>query len=145
MRQRKKAARPRKPKVAGKVRKPKAPRVPKTRAGGTMTESAFFSFLRSALRQKSRRWAPIYMCLQDARRPSKSPNKRLRWEYQCALCEEWKAQKDVSVDHVIACGSLRSFDDLPGFASRLFVEKEGLRVLCNPCHQGVTNKEREQK
>lgn len=112
--------------------------VPKTRGGGTYTESAFFNFLRSALRQKSRRWAPIYKCLQEARRPSKSKNKRLKWEFQCAKCKKWKPQKEVSVDHVVPAGSLRSFADLASFAERLFCEIDNLQVLCKPCHDKKT-------
>ncbi len=139
----KKAVKEKKKRVKGTPKAPRKPKAPKTRCGGTMTEAAFFSFLRSALRQKSRRWAPIYQCLQAARRPSRNQNKRLKWEFQCSKCNGWFPQKEVSVDHIDPCGSLRSFEDLPAFARRLFVEKEGLRVLCNPCHQIITKTERE--
>ena len=61
----------------------KTSRVPKTRNAGTMTESAFWSFIRSALRQKSRWWKPITECKMKARRPYKGPNKRQKFEYQC--------------------------------------------------------------
>jgi len=124
------------------VKKPRAPKAPKTRCSGTMTEAQFFSFIRSALRSKSRRWAPVYECLKDARRPSKSDNKRQKWEYQCNECRGWFSAKEVSVDHVRPAGALRNFDDLPGFVARLFCEKEGLQVLCNECHTVKTNKER---
>lgn len=110
--------------------------------GGRYTQSQFFSFIRSALRQKSRRWAPIYECLQDARRPSKSKNARLKWEYKCAKCKRWKPQKEVSVDHIVPAGSLNSFEDLPGFVQRLFCERDGLQVLCKTCHDKKTNKEK---
>lgn len=50
-------------------------RVPtlKTRNAGTLTESAFWSFIRSALRQKSRFWKPITQCKMKSRRAYKGP------------------------------------------------------------------------
>ena len=111
----------------------------------TYTKAGFFSFLRSALRQKSRRWAPIYKCLSEARRPSKSANKKLKWEYKCSKCKKWWPQKQVSVDHIIPAGSLNDWADLVGFAQRLFCEKEGLQILCSGCHDKKTNRERKTK
>ena len=110
-----------------------------------MTEAAFFSFLRSALRQKSRRWAPIYQCLNAAKRPSKNPNKRLKWEAQCNECQGWFPLAKITIDHIEPAGSLRCFEDLAGFAKRLFCEREGLQALCLDCHQIKTNEERNER
>ncbi len=117
-------------------------KVDKPFASGTMTKAAFFSFIRSGLRQKSRRWKPIYDCLNEAKRPSKSKNKRLKWEYQCAQCKKWKARTDVTVDHITPCGSLNSLEDLPMFVKTLFCETDNLQCLCDACHNKKTNKER---
>lgn len=107
----------------------------KTRAGGEMTEARFFAFIRSGLRQMSRRWPPLVRHAMIAvRRKNESDNKRLKWEFQCATCKGWQPAKQVEVDHIVPCGSLKSFDDLRGFTERLFCEAEGLRVLCNVCH-----------
>ena len=109
--------------------------VPRTRAGGEWTEAEFWSFLRSGLREKSRRWPPLVRQVFDAvRRKNQSQNRRLKWEYQCRRCEEWFPRNQVEADHILACGSLRSFSDLEGFAERLFVEVDGLQVLCGDCH-----------
>lgn len=111
-------------------------RVPKTRNQGTMSEAAFFGFIRAALRNKSRFWKPISACKQNSRR---SVNKgRQKWEYQCAKCREWFADKEVQVDHIVECGTLRSFDDIGPFCERLFCEIEGFQVLCKPCHSAKT-------
>lgn len=131
-----------KKRTPGKPKAPRKPKAPKTRCSGTMTEAAFWSFIRSSLRQKSRRWKPIYDCLNAARRPSKSDNKRLKWEYQCAKCKGWFSAKEVSVDHIIPAGSLKSGDDLKSFVAKLFCEQENLQVLCLPEHQEKTNRER---
>lgn len=80
-----------------------------------------------------------------ARRDNQSDNKRLKYEYQCSICKEWYPDKNIEVDHLIPAGSLRSGDDLKGFVERLFCEKEGLRVLCKPCHRIVTNENADAK
>jgi 5-methylcytosine-specific restriction endonuclease McrA len=122
--------------------KPKKTRVPKTRGSNTLTESAFWGMIRSALRQKSRWWKPVQEVKQAARRPNESENKRLKFEYQCAICSGWFPDKQIEVDHIIAAGSLTCGEDLHGFVERLFCEKDGLRVLCEGCHREVTNNQR---
>lgn len=117
--------------------------LPKPRCSGTMTESAFFSFIRSGLRQKSTRWKPAFDAKKEAQRPYKGEDKRTKFVYVCAICENEFKDKDVALDHITPCGSLKSFADLAGFCERLFCEKEGYRVLCANCHRIITNKERE--
>ena len=92
----------------------KKSRVAKTRNSGTMTESAFWSFIRSALRNKSRWWKPITECKQKARRPYTGPNKRLKYEYQCNECKGWFPDKQINVDHIIPAGTLTCSADLAG-------------------------------
>lgn len=109
---------------------------------GTMSVSAFWSMIRSALRQKSRWWRPIIQAKHKARRKYVGPNKRQKYEYKCAQCKKWHMEKNIEVDHLMPCGSLRSGDDLKGFVERLFCEVENLIVLCRPCHKKKTEKER---
>lgn len=119
--------------------------VKKTRNAGTMTESGFWSMIRSALRQKSRWWKPIALCKQKSRRPYKGPNKRQKFEYQCNECKQWFPDKKINVDHIIPAGSLNCASDLPGFVERLFVEINGLQVLCSGCHDKKTKDEKSKK
>jgi len=122
-------------------RKPKTSRVPRTRAGGEWTEAAFWSFLRSGLRQMSRRWPPLVRHVWLAsRRPSQSANKRLKWEFQCASCGQWFKRDDMQADHIIPCGSLKSWADMAGFAERLFCEADKLRIYCERCHKAEHGK-----
>lgn len=114
----------------------------KPRCDGTMTEPAFWSFIRSALRNKSRWWKPITTCKQKSKRAYKGPNRRQKFEYQCNECKEWFAEKNIQVDHKIPAGSLNCAQDLPGFVERLFVEVDGLQVLCFQCHNIKTQKEK---
>ena len=120
----------------------KTSRVPKTRNSGTMTESAFWSFIRSALRQKSRWWKPITECKMKARRPYKGPNKRQKFEYLCNSCKAWFPEKQINVDHIVGAGSLNCGQDLPGFVDRLFCEQDNLQVLCTTCHDHKTKLEK---
>lgn len=123
-----------------KTRKKKV--VTKPRCAGTMTESAFWSFIRSALRQKSRWWKPISLAKAKAKRTYKGPLKRQKFEYQCNECKLWFPDKHVNVDHIIPAGSLNCAEDLPGFVERLFCEVEHLQVLCSECHNIKTKNEK---
>ena len=122
------------------ARKPKTNRVPRTRAGGTWTEAAYWGFLRSALRQASMRWPPLRNALKTSRRKYEGTRPLQKWEYHCAICGQWLIGKEVEVDHITPCGSLKSLDDLPGFVGRLFCEEDGLRVTCRACNQARNQK-----
>ncbi len=119
--------------------------VDKPRNAGTMTESAFWSFIRSGLRQKSRFWKPITQCKLKARRPYKGPNKRQKFEYLCNVCDNWFPEKKINIDHIRPAGSLRCAQDLPGFVERLFCEVDNLQVLCEKCHDAKTKSEKNGK
>lgn len=120
-------------------------KVIKTRNNATMTESQFWGFIRSALRMKSRWWKPISLCKANGKRAYKGANKRQKFEYQCAECKGWFPDKQIAVDHIIPCGALSCADDLPGFVERLFIEVDGLQILCDTCHNKKTNLERTTK
>jgi 5-methylcytosine-specific restriction endonuclease McrA len=109
-------------------------RVGKTRGGERYTEAGYFGFIRSGLRQKSMKWPPKYDVMNKAKRPYNGPDKRRKFEYLCAGCEQWCAGKDVAVDHIVECGSLKTFEDLPRFVATLFCEEDNLQVLCKDCH-----------
>jgi 5-methylcytosine-specific restriction endonuclease McrA len=110
-----------------------------------MSEAAFWSFIRSALRQKSRWWKPISVCKLNARRDYKGPGKRQKYEYQCKKCKKWCPEKEINVDHIIPAGSLNTAQDLPQFVERLFCEQDNLQVLCTDCHNKKTLKEKQLK
>jgi 5-methylcytosine-specific restriction endonuclease McrA len=125
-----------------KAAKPRKGAAPKTRNANTMTESAFWGFIRSALRQKSRWWKPITQVKLKAKRSYKGPLKRQKFEYQCAECLNWFPDKEINVDHIIPAGTLRCANDLPGFVERLFCEVDNLQVLCSACHNKKTQNEK---
>ena len=107
-----------------------------------MTEAAFYGRLRSMLRKSSQWWVPIKQTLINARRPNQSDNKRLKWEFKCAQCQQWFRADEVQVDHTIPCGPLTSLEHLPRFVANLFDENlSHYQVLCKADHQEKTNAE----
>jgi len=117
-------------------------RVPKTRGAGTLTESAFWTMIRSALRNKSRFWAPIKVCKENSRRKYRGLNRMQKWEYRCNACGNWFPEKQINVDHIVPAGKLNNKQDLPDFVETLFCEVDNLQVLCSNCHDSKTKKEK---
>jgi len=113
------------------------------RAGGTWSEAKYWSFIRGALRRAGMSYPSKHIAKMNSRR-HKPPRKKgdHRFEYQCVHCTKWFPDKEVDVDHIIGAGSLKSYEDLPGFVERLFCEPESLQILCKPCHKVKTNEER---
>lgn len=129
-------------KVEKKKRITKKAKVPRTRNLGTLTESEFFSKIRSALRRSFRFWKPMKKALDSVSRPSQSLNKRLKIEYQCAMCKKWFPRKDVEIDHINPCGSLRSYEDVVPFIERLTQEDpKAYQVLCKIDHKIKTKQD----
>jgi 5-methylcytosine-specific restriction endonuclease McrA len=119
--------------------KPKTVRVPRTHAGGQWTKARYFSFIRGLLRGGFTRYPVKHQVKKQASRKMKGGR---RFEYHCSLCKKWFPNSQVEVDHIIPAGSLRSYEDLAGFVSRLYCEPENLQVVCKTCHQKKTNEER---
>ena len=114
----------------------------KTRNSKTMTDTQFFQWIRQVLRKASIYWKPISQVRKDAQVPYKGANKRRKYSYVCSSCKKEYPATEINVHHKIECGSLKSFEDLPGFVERLFCEKEFLCVLCKNCHDEEHKKEK---
>jgi hypothetical protein len=113
---------------------------------GTMTRAGFFSWLRSFLRKKSLAWKPIKTARDASRVPYVGPNKLRKWSYRCSGCSGLFSSKEIEVDHIAEAGSLKSFEDIPGFIQRLFCDSSGLKVLCKEhCHHKKTHGVKEQE
>ena len=90
-------------------------KVVKSRAGGTWTESRYWTFIRSALRQAWSKYPVRYQVVNDARRPFSGEDKRTKWEYKCKECNNYYKAKEVQVDHKVSAGSVKCYEDLPAF------------------------------
>lgn len=102
------------------------------------TEKKLLTWLRSAMRSASRRFPPLYEALAAAKEPYYGDNARQKFCYRCADCQLTFSGKEVSIDHIIDCGSLQSWADVQGFMQRLFCTSSGLQVLCSQCHDVKT-------
>lgn len=115
----------------------------KTRCSGTMSEPVYLAFIRSCLRSKWLRWKPRSDCFIAARRACKNKG-RQKFEYQCAICTNWFAQKECEIDHYPkSAGSILSIQDVGEFCNNLFCEVDNLRVVCKPCHSIYTLSEKQ--
>jgi len=118
----------------------------KPRNGGTMTNSQYFSKIRSILRNGFRYYRPMQDALNLVSRPSQSLNKKLKKEYQCFHCKKWFKRDDVEIDHIEECGKLNCYDDIVPFIQRLTREEvSAYQVLCKSCHSIKTEKYKQLK
>lgn len=114
---------------------------------GQWTEARMNSFIKSALRSASQRWPPRYTVLSEAKLGKKINSKtgRLADHYLCAACKEAFPAKEVQVNHITPVVLVSGFDSWDGVIKRMFCEKDGLEVLCIPCHKLTTREENEQR
>lgn len=112
-----------------------------------MTTAKFWGTIRSDLRK---RWMyfPERKKALIAARVGKLVNERTGRKcihVKCTECEGLFLEKECDVDHKIDVGSLKCFEDMPGFMDRLFCKSEDLKILCKACHQEKTNAKRRRK
>ena len=99
-----------------------------------VNDSYRMQWVRAGLRKMWLKWPPRYEVIAEAK--VKAPaGGRAKNHYLCAICEVSFPIKDVEVDHYpVACGSLKTIDDIRNFADNLFCSKDNLRVVCKRCH-----------
>lgn len=114
---------------------------------GLWTQSRFQSFIKSALRSASVKWPPRYTVLNEAftgTKTNKATGRKAK-HFRCNRCKGEFVQKDVQVNHIIPVVPLSGFTTWDEVVDRLFCEKEGLEVLCKPCHKEVTKEENDSR
>jgi len=109
-----------------------------------MTEAQFISFIKSALRSKSRFWKPLSDTLKSANVS--------RGHYLCNGCKQvvtksinidGKRINNTYVDHIVpVVDPITGFIDWNLFIENLFCESENLQLLCKSCHDLKTKEER---
>jgi 5-methylcytosine-specific restriction endonuclease McrA len=94
----------------------------------------------------SRRWPPKFESLADACVGTKinKASGRMAKHYECASCNKHFPAKEVAVDHIETVVPLTGFTDWDDVIKRMFVEKDGLQVLCKTCHDIKTKEEKQQ-
>jgi len=115
----------------------------KTRNSGEWTESRYHSFVKGGLRSASQRWPPKYKVLNDAcvgTRLNPGSGRQAKF-YKCNKCKNDYVAKEVEVNHIVPVVPVTGFDSWDGVVERLFCEKEGLEVVCKPCHKLISKSE----
>lgn len=121
--------------------------VSRPRNSQTWTEARFHSFITGALRGTLRRWGPIH-------KVKKKASIKRGW-YRCAgyKCKAHKVEASVKVgvkrvnnihvDHISpVVEPVAGFVSWDEYVKRMFVEEEGLQILCKSCHDLKTKDER---
>lgn len=92
------------------------------------------AFLFSGLRRLSYRTPMRAECMRKHR--------VARGKYKCNMCQNIVSRKQIAVDHVLpVIDPNTGFQDWDTYIARLFVEKEGLQVLCKTCHSTKSKEE----
>lgn len=111
--------------------------------GGQWTTARFNAFIKGALRAAARRWPPKHEV-------KKAAWVRRGW-YRCAGYEvpahevplTVDRENNVFVDHIEpVVDPVQGFKGWDLVIERMFVEKEGLQILCKECHLKKTMNER---
>lgn len=113
-----------------------------------MSEAAYWGWIRSSLRRMSMRWKPLYGVLNDCKRAVTQEDKakhgnRIKFVYQCSACSGCFPRKEIEVDHIHPCGSLKCEADIGPFVTRMLCERPGLRVVCKQCHLSITKESKQ--
>jgi 5-methylcytosine-specific restriction endonuclease McrA len=100
----------------------------------------------SMLRRLSWQWEPRSQALRNA----KCGQQGRAFIYKCAICGGSFKKDDVAIDHIDPVVPLNGFEngkswDYHEYILRLFCEIEGFRVLCDPCHDKVTENQKEER
>ena len=121
--------------------------VDKTRNSKTWTEACFRSFITSILRGATYKWGPInkvrkranirwgwYKCCGYKRQPHEVP---------ATVTKGKKKFKNALVDHIHpVVDPVSGFSSWDDYIKRMFVEEDGLQLLCKACHDLKTSDEK---
>lgn len=108
---------------------------------GQWTQARFNSFIKGALRSATKRWGPINAARKAAwleRGVYKCVGYKKRWHKV-----RWK--DGIFVDHIEPVIGPDGFETWDLVIERMFVETDGLQVLCLDCHKRKTADERKKK
>jgi 5-methylcytosine-specific restriction endonuclease McrA len=126
--------------------KKKKPRklAPRPFGEGTLTKAGRHTKIVSALRSGSKWWKPKTVCLKEASAGVRLNKKtgRMGEHKWCASCKDCFPTKDVQVDHIKPVVGEEGFKSWDEYIDILWCEKDNMQVLCKPCHQVKTNKEK---
>lgn len=121
------------------------PRPSKPYNNGTWTQARFNAFIKGALRAASNRWGPKFSVLKKARVERGvyvcNGYNRRRHNVPVSIVIGKRRFRNVAVDHINPVGKCTDWNTV---IKRMFVEEDGLQVLCKECHDKKTQDEKRQ-
>lgn len=130
----------------------KKKKVKKKKRAKKKTEAAFEGKIRSAMRVAFTRHAPVYEEAKKRQRVETpkynkdgSLSKRPDVSYRCESCDLLYKDNEVDVDHiepVVEIGKKGSDYTFDEYYKRMNCDISNLQVLCGPCHDKKTLRER---
>ena len=114
------------------------------------TEAKWWAWVRGGIRRGLWEKNPVKLnYIKDNRfkaplgRKTKKNPEGMVWACECEICGKTKRQSLCQVDHKIEAGSLKSFEDLEGFITRLVaITDDDVQIACKSCHSIKTYAER---
>lgn len=92
-----------------------------------MIDYVMKKFLIAILRRASYKWPPRNEALKTARIE--------RGLYKCNACSNSFGRKEIKIDHIEpVVDPLKGFQTWDEYINRMFCQKEGFQILCEPCH-----------
>ena len=110
------------------------------------TDAKFKGWIISLLRRGTMRYPPRNECLNKAKTDKKinPASGRLAQHFKCKKCKKDFPAKQVVVDHIKpAVDPKKGFVDWDTYIERMFCALKNFQVLCKPCHDTKSAKERE--
>lgn len=93
-------------------------------------------FIINLLRRGTFLWKPRGDKLKEAR--------VARGLYKCEQCNNTFSSKEIKLDHIEPVVDVKlGFQTFDIYIDRMFCEKDGFQALCNSCHDGKTQVEKE--
>ena len=112
--------------------------------GWCKTERQFVAWLNKQMRKSFWVKHPARLALmkQGRKRLPNPKTGRLVFHHQCAMCNEWKPESEIEVNHKKCAGSMTIDNIAEVFARMAVVGEDDLEKLCKGCHEVVTYTER---
>lgn len=95
-----------------------------------------FNYVKNALRIATYKWPYFNMALTRQRKD--------RGLYECESCKSCFGPKEINKDHIVPVIDVqKGFTTWQDYIDRLFVNSEGIQILCLSCHTSKTGVENE--
>ena len=116
---------------------------------GYKSEAQFLAYIRSKIRGTIWKGWPIKSTFVKSKQIKLSPylrekymfGNRLKYVYECQICEGLFPRKEVQIDHIVECGTM-TMQNYADFINGICCGSDNMQFLCKDCHDVKTHMER---